>query len=194
MERDCARPQGAPIGAISVNTGRLHVVPVLRLGLPDRRAARRSRAPVLKFVEDACVQCGLCQEHLPGKGDHAHAADRFPRLPCPGPGDQGGRARAMRPMRQAVWRQEHDRSRHGEARRPALDVSGRRQAARCAQDVRRLPGHHHERAAVRSVRRRPRACTAADDRRLFAPSETARTRRAVSAQWATSRSRGPENP
>jgi ferredoxin len=62
-----ALPEGAPIGAISINvegctlclscvsacpTGAL-------LGDPDR--------PALRFVEDACVQCGLCKSTCPEK-------------------------------------------------------------------------------------------------------------------------------
>ncbi|WP_027557013.1 4Fe-4S binding protein [Bradyrhizobium sp. Cp5.3] len=62
-----ALPQGAPIGAISVNTEGctlcLSCVSVCPTGAlrddPDR--------PVLKFVEDACVQCGLCQSTCPEK-------------------------------------------------------------------------------------------------------------------------------
>lgn len=62
-----ALPQGAPIGAISVNTDGctlcLSCVSVCPTGAlrddPDR--------PILKFVEDACVQCGLCQSTCPEK-------------------------------------------------------------------------------------------------------------------------------
>lgn len=62
-----ALPQGAPIGAVSVDTGGctlcLSCVSVCPTGAlrddPDR--------PVLKFVEDACVQCGLCQSTCPEK-------------------------------------------------------------------------------------------------------------------------------
>ncbi|MCA6107747.1 4Fe-4S binding protein [Bradyrhizobium cenepequi] len=62
-----ALPQGAPIGAISVNTDGctlcLSCVSVCPTGAlrddPDR--------PMLKFVEDACVQCGLCQSTCPEK-------------------------------------------------------------------------------------------------------------------------------
>jgi ferredoxin len=62
-----ALPQGAPIGAVSVDTGGctlcLSCVSVCPTGAlrddPDR--------PVLKFIEDACVQCGLCQNTCPEK-------------------------------------------------------------------------------------------------------------------------------
>lgn len=62
-----ALPEGAPLGAISVNvegcTLCLSCVSVCPTGAlrddPER--------PVLKFVEDACVQCGLCQSTCPEK-------------------------------------------------------------------------------------------------------------------------------
>ena len=34
---------------------------------------------MLRFAEDACVQCGLCAGHLPGEGDHPRPAARLPR-------------------------------------------------------------------------------------------------------------------
>ena len=62
-----ALPEGAPLGAISVNidgcTLCLSCVSVCPTGAlrddPER--------PALKFVEDACVQCGLCQSTCPEK-------------------------------------------------------------------------------------------------------------------------------
>ena len=36
-------PAGAPFGAVQVDTGRLHHVPVLRRRLPDRRACSTTR-------------------------------------------------------------------------------------------------------------------------------------------------------
>lgn len=62
-----ALPEGAPVGAISVKvegcTLCLSCVSVCPTGAlrddPER--------PVLKFVEDACVQCGLCQSTCPEK-------------------------------------------------------------------------------------------------------------------------------
>lgn len=62
-----ALPEGAPLGAVSVNidgcTLCLSCVSVCPTGAlrddPER--------PILKFVEDACVQCGLCQGTCPEK-------------------------------------------------------------------------------------------------------------------------------
>ena len=78
--------------------------------------------PMLRFVEDACVQCGLCQATCP-----EHVITLKPQIDfdaatgaCPHP--QGGRAVLLHPLQQAVRREEHDRSRGGEARGQALDV------------------------------------------------------------------------
>lgn len=62
-----ALPEGAPLGAINLNvegcTLCLSCVSVCPTGAlrddPER--------PVLKFIEDACVQCGLCQSTCPEK-------------------------------------------------------------------------------------------------------------------------------
>jgi ferredoxin len=62
-----ALPEGAPLGAVNVNvegcTLCLSCVSICPTGAlrddPER--------PVLKFVEDACVQCGLCQSTCPEK-------------------------------------------------------------------------------------------------------------------------------
>ena len=60
-------PEGAPLGAVSVNTDGctlcLSCVSICPTGAlrddPDR--------PLLRFAEDACVQCGLCQSVCPEK-------------------------------------------------------------------------------------------------------------------------------
>ena len=61
--------------------GRMHAVPVLCLGLPDRRASRRSRAARPQIRRRRLRAMRPVPEHLPGKGHHAQAADRFPRGP-----------------------------------------------------------------------------------------------------------------
>jgi ferredoxin len=62
-----ALPEGAPIGAIDVNvdgcTLCLSCVSVCPTGALLDDPAR----PALKFVEDACVQCGLCKNTCPEK-------------------------------------------------------------------------------------------------------------------------------
>ena len=88
--RELHRAAPAPVdvdraaGRRAVRHGRdqrrgLHAVPLLRVGLPDRRAARRSRAA------DAALRRGRLRavRPVPGdlsrEGDHAQAAARLPR-------------------------------------------------------------------------------------------------------------------
>ena len=78
--------------------------------------------PLLRFAEDACVQCGLCKATCPEKVITPQAAARLPRRDRAGARAQGGRAVPLHPLRQAVRRQEHDRARRRQARRQALDV------------------------------------------------------------------------
>ena len=59
--------------------GRMHAVPVLRIGLSHRRAARRSRTSCAQICRRRLRAVRIVPEHMPGKGDHAEAADRFPR-------------------------------------------------------------------------------------------------------------------
>ena len=100
----------------------LHAVPRLRLGLPDRRAVGRSRAADAALRRGRLRAMRAVQGDLPGEGDHAAAAARFPRRHRDRARAQGGGAVPLHPLRQAVRRQEHDRARHRQARRQALDV------------------------------------------------------------------------
>jgi ferredoxin len=60
-------PQGAPIGAISVNTQGCTLCLSCVSVCPTGALRDDPEHPVLKFVEDACVQCGLCQSTCPEK-------------------------------------------------------------------------------------------------------------------------------
>ncbi|OAF14915.1 4Fe-4S ferredoxin [Bradyrhizobium centrolobii] len=62
-----ALPQGAPIGAISVNTDGCTLCLSCVSVCPTGALRDDPERPVLKFVEDACVQCGLCQSTCPEK-------------------------------------------------------------------------------------------------------------------------------
>lgn len=62
-----ALPQGAPIGAISVNTEGCTLCLSCVSVCPTGALRDDPERPVLKFVEDACVQCGLCQSTCPEK-------------------------------------------------------------------------------------------------------------------------------
>jgi ferredoxin len=62
-----ALPQGAPIGAISVDTGGCTLCLSCVSVCPTSALRDDPDRPALKFVEDACVQCGLCQSTCPEK-------------------------------------------------------------------------------------------------------------------------------
>jgi ferredoxin len=62
-----ALPQGAPIGAVSVDTGGCTLCLSCVSACPTGALRDDPERPVLKFVEDACVQCGLCQSTCPEK-------------------------------------------------------------------------------------------------------------------------------
>jgi ferredoxin len=62
-----ALPEGAPLGAISVNTDGCTLCLSCVSVCPTGALRDDPERPVLKFVEDACVQCGLCQSTCPEK-------------------------------------------------------------------------------------------------------------------------------
>ncbi|WP_407158179.1 4Fe-4S binding protein [Bradyrhizobium sp. STM 3557] len=62
-----ALPQGAPVGAVSVNTDGCTLCLSCVSVCPTGALRDDPERPVLKFVEDACVQCGLCQSTCPEK-------------------------------------------------------------------------------------------------------------------------------
>jgi ferredoxin len=62
-----ALPQGAPLGAISVNSDGCTLCLSCVSACPTGALRDDPERPMLKFVEDACVQCGLCQSTCPEK-------------------------------------------------------------------------------------------------------------------------------
>ena len=58
---------------------RLHALPLLRVGLPDRRAVGRSRAADAALRRGCLRAMRAVQGDLPGEGHHADAAARLPR-------------------------------------------------------------------------------------------------------------------
>ncbi len=146
---------------------------LVRVRLPHRRADGRSRAA------DAALRRGCLRamrpvpSHLPGESDFAGAAARFPRRDRDRAHNERGRAVPLHPLRQAVRHQEHDRTRHRQARGQALGLQRPAAAARGAQDVRGLPGDRHDRGFVRPARR-ARAAEVAHHRGLSARARGAR--------------------
>ena len=60
-----ALPQGAPIGAVSLDAAGCTLCLSCVSACPTGALRDDPERPVLKFVEDACVQCGLCQSTCP---------------------------------------------------------------------------------------------------------------------------------
>jgi ferredoxin len=60
-----ALPEGAPLGAISVNVDGCTLCLSCVSACPTGALRDDPERPVLKFVEDACVQCGLCESTCP---------------------------------------------------------------------------------------------------------------------------------
>ena len=89
LARTAARRAGAgrrrrAAGGRAVRHGRgqrrrLHALPRLRVGLPDRRAVGRSRAADAALRRGRLRAMRAVQGDLPGEGDHPDAAARLPR-------------------------------------------------------------------------------------------------------------------
>jgi ferredoxin len=62
-----ALPQGAPFGAVQVNAEGCTLCLSCVSACPTGALMDDPERPMLRFVEDACVQCGLCQATCPEK-------------------------------------------------------------------------------------------------------------------------------
>jgi ferredoxin len=62
-----ALPQGAPFGAVEINVGGCTLCLACVSACPTGALGDDPDKPTLKFSEDACVQCGLCQATCPEK-------------------------------------------------------------------------------------------------------------------------------
>ena len=171
-------PQGAPFGAVDIDVAGCTLCLACVSACPTGALIDDPERPMLRFAEDACVQCGLCKATCPEKVITLRPAARFPRRHRQRAGAQGGGAVPLHPLRQAVRRQEHDRARRRQARRQALDVPGSAQRLEVIKMCDGLPGRRRHRAAFRSLRRAA-AAAAAHHRGL-----SARARGARAAQQA----------
>lgn len=63
-----ALPQGAPFGAIEVNVEGCTLCLSCVSACPTGALSDDPERPMLRFAEDACVQCGLCKATCPEKG------------------------------------------------------------------------------------------------------------------------------
>lgn len=60
-------PEGAPFGAVEIDVGNCTLCLSCVSVCPTSALRDDPERPVLRFVEDACVQCGLCQATCPEK-------------------------------------------------------------------------------------------------------------------------------
>ena len=60
-----ALPKGAPFGTIEIDTGGCTLCLSCVSACPTGALRDDPERPMLRFVEDACVQCGLCQATCP---------------------------------------------------------------------------------------------------------------------------------
>jgi ferredoxin len=60
-----ALPKGAPFGAVEIDTGGCTLCLSCVSACPTGALRDDPERPMLRFVEDACVQCGLCQATCP---------------------------------------------------------------------------------------------------------------------------------
>jgi ferredoxin len=60
-----ALPKGAPFGAVEIDAGGCTLCLACVSACPTSALRDDPQRPLLRFVEDACVQCGLCQATCP---------------------------------------------------------------------------------------------------------------------------------
>jgi ferredoxin len=117
-----ALPEGAPFGAVEIDVDGCTLCLSCVSACPT--GAGRSRSADAALYGECLRAVRVVQGDLPGKGDRAQAAARYPCRQHARPRAQGGEAVPLPSVRQAVRRQDRDRPRRGQARRQALDVSG----------------------------------------------------------------------
>src|SRR6202008_1539053 len=62
-----ALPEGAPFGAVEIDVGGCTLCLSCVSACPTSALRDDPERPALRFVEDACVQCGLCRATCPEK-------------------------------------------------------------------------------------------------------------------------------
>lgn len=129
-----ALSEGAPLGAVEIDVGGCTLCLSCVSACPTGALRDGPERPMLRFVEDACVQCGLCQATCPEKVITLKPQIDFRAARAP--------ARILNvllhQLRQAVRCEEHDRAGGGETRKQALDVHRLVATPRRHQDVRGL--------------------------------------------------------
>ena len=156
-------PEGAPFGTVEVNVEGCTLCLSCVSACPTGALSDDPERPMLRFAEDACVQCGLCKATCPEKVITLKPQLDF-RAATASAACSRRKSRSLHPLRQAVRRQEHGRARRRQARRQALDVQGLGKrgstSSRCATTA--ASPRWPRRISIRSARRRPAVRTTDD--------------------------------
>ena len=131
-----ALPEGAPFGGVEIEAGGCTLCLSCVSACPTGALRDDPERPVLRFVEDACVQCGLCQATCPENVITQRPQIDFDAARAP--------ARILKEEEpfccircsKTVRCEEHDRTCGIETRGQALDVHRLVPTARRHQDVR----------------------------------------------------------
>ena len=170
-----ALPQGAPFGAVEIDAAGCTLCLACVGACPTGALGDDPERPLLRFTEDACVQCGLCKATCPEKVitlkpqldfRAATAMSRVLKEEEPFHCIRCGKPFGVKSTIERVI---------GKLAGPALDVCARLDAARRTQDVRGLPRCRRDRGGFRSPRRAA-AAPRAHHRRLSARARRAPTR------------------
>jgi ferredoxin len=133
-----ALSEGAPFGAVEIDVGGCTLCLSCVSACPTGALRDDPERPMLRFVEDACVQCGLCQATCPEKVITLKPQIDFRAARAP--------ARILKEEEpfcciscgKPVRCEEHDRAGGGDTRKQALDVHRLVATPRRHQDVRGL--------------------------------------------------------
>ena len=110
-----ALPEQAPFGSVSVDAEGCTLCLSCVSACPTGALRDDPERPALRFVEQACVQCGLCKATCPEKVITLKSAVRFPRQRRLRAPPQRGGAVLMPPLRESLRGEEHDRAGRSEA-------------------------------------------------------------------------------
>ena len=89
-----ALPEGAPFGTVEIDAEGCTLCLSCVSACPTSALRDDPERPVLRFVEDACVQCGLCRATCPGARHHVGAAYQFQHLQGPLPASSRKKSRS----------------------------------------------------------------------------------------------------
>ena len=162
-----ALPEGAPFGTVEINVEGCTLCLSCVAACPTGALSDDQERPILRFTEDACVQCGLCKATCPEKVITLKPQLDFRAVDRACARAEGRGAVLLHRVRQAFRREEQHRARRRQARRQALDVPEFGEAPQRHQDVRGLPRDRDDQRELRSVRR-ARAAQPAHHGRLSA--------------------------